>query len=544
MAIDATASEATSIAGALTPAPSPTTEPPAPYAPDAQREEKLKIFERCFRMLWPTPDPKIYIATSIERYARRQLANQRDPGFAAQDVVQDAFVALYEAWFDDVPPKPFPKNDEEFKALVFSTVRNRAHNYRRDASVLRRWLAKVFSERPTRLQRWIFGYPDAHPFLDAVVEASEHLPPKTRHVFREKWVQGYKRNEIAASMAIQVSTVDWHLRDANARLQGLLVDYTPERDENWILALDRAEEIAFPESSTNVKDRTSSSPRGMPWSSITRTRDESWKDPERERQNGRRPEPSRYSLERLEERVHIDEPLSVGGVIALHEPIRPRSWRLLGNIIQLVTLLPDLLYWFSAGRESRAARVGRALTDYLAGDARPEIVEAAEETLLADPLIVEFAGPLLMAWQMSPARTREAEVDVAWAEFQQRVGLSTAPPPREAVARIEGAARLRREFMVKHPRNRRWVQRLSGLLMLSVGAVVLGLAGMLYVSQGKTPMLVALADGGFCFVLMGLFHVQRGSVQALRRSRGLLFGIAGTAVVLTMDLIAVLKWLR
>ena len=154
----------------------------------------------------------------LVRYADRVL----DGADAAEDVVQEAFVRLWERRADW-------KQHRSARILLFTMVRNLAFNHRKSVGNRSRLLLL----RPSQA-----GPPPLTPAelaesgeLDRALEAAVRaLPPRRREVLLLARHDGLSRAEIAALLQLSPQTVANHLGLAVAELRRALAPYLPSSD--------------------------------------------------------------------------------------------------------------------------------------------------------------------------------------------------------------------------------------------------------------------------------------------------------------------------
>jgi RNA polymerase sigma-70 factor (ECF subfamily) len=154
---------------------------PVPGSPGSDREE----FERLFRAWYG-------------RLADYAMSLVRSPE-AAEDVVQEVFVAVWGRW-DRLPEAAL------LPAYLHRAVRNRALNHLRQQRTRDRWQAAAGPE------------PLVEPEAEAHLEESElakvlrdalaALPPRGREVFLLSRQQGLTYPQIAETLGISVKTVE------------------------------------------------------------------------------------------------------------------------------------------------------------------------------------------------------------------------------------------------------------------------------------------------------------------------------------------------
>ena len=114
------------------------------------------------------------------------------------------------------------------RAYLIRSVRNRCINYLNQEYVLRESVSLSTDE--LSVSEGLPGNRQQHP-LDILIEkeleekvtlAVRKLPKETRTVFEMSRFDGLKYNEIAEKLGISVNTVKYHIKNALARLSGVV----------------------------------------------------------------------------------------------------------------------------------------------------------------------------------------------------------------------------------------------------------------------------------------------------------------------------------
>jgi len=142
---------------------------------------------------------------------------------ASQDIVQDAFVALWE--------KRDSLEIESPKAYLFQTVRNRSLNYIRDTNI-HNTVEQELSRKLETAEKNLYSNPN-DPFVsllelelqDKIDKAISSLPDKCRQVYKLSRYKGLKNNEIAEMSGISMKMVEKHISKALRILRTELSDY-------------------------------------------------------------------------------------------------------------------------------------------------------------------------------------------------------------------------------------------------------------------------------------------------------------------------------
>ena len=128
---------------------------------------------------------------------------------AAEDVVQDAFVLLYEHR-EDLDPT------QSVRAYLYQTIRNRIVDRLRRAAV-RQQSFRLDLPRPS-VATPLRGL-EGREVREAVERAIESLPDRTREAFVLAYLQDLTYREVAAVMGITIKTVGHHVSAALAQLR-------------------------------------------------------------------------------------------------------------------------------------------------------------------------------------------------------------------------------------------------------------------------------------------------------------------------------------
>jgi RNA polymerase sigma-70 factor (ECF subfamily) len=136
---------------------------------------------------------------------------------AAEDVVQDAFVLLYEHREDLDPTR-------SVRAYLYQTIRNRMVDRVRRAAV-RSQPFRLDLPRPSAVTplRGLEG----REIREAVERAIETLPDRAREAFDLAYLQDLTYREVAEVMGISIKTVGHHISAALAQLRQALAPLLP-----------------------------------------------------------------------------------------------------------------------------------------------------------------------------------------------------------------------------------------------------------------------------------------------------------------------------
>ena len=150
-------------------------------------------------------------------YAPRliRFAEKFVSGFAAEDIVQDVFLRM---WDKRLPSLP----EEDARRLLFVATRNACLDWLRRETLER----EVMDERAEQLRREELDYFEAadelfmrRDLLRLLMSRVEELPERSRAVFRMSYMEGLKAAEIAEQTGVSVRTVENQLYRALAYLR-------------------------------------------------------------------------------------------------------------------------------------------------------------------------------------------------------------------------------------------------------------------------------------------------------------------------------------
>ena len=136
---------------------------------------------------------------------------------AAEDVVQDAFVLLYEHREDLDPAR-------SVRAYLYQTIRNRLVDQLRRAAVRRKNPSlDLLGPAPVTPLRRLEG----NEVREAVEHAIENLSDRAREAFELAYLQDLTYREVADVMGISQKTVGHHVSAALAQLRQALAPLVP-----------------------------------------------------------------------------------------------------------------------------------------------------------------------------------------------------------------------------------------------------------------------------------------------------------------------------
>jgi len=140
----------------------------------------------------------------------------------AEDIVQDAFVLLYEHREDLDPTR-------SVRAYLYQTIRNRLIDQLRRAAVRQHVsLLDLPMPSPATPLRGLEG----REVRESVERAVENLPDRAREAFSLAYLQDLAYREVAEVMGISPKTVGHHISAALAELRRVLAPLLPESRES------------------------------------------------------------------------------------------------------------------------------------------------------------------------------------------------------------------------------------------------------------------------------------------------------------------------
>jgi len=129
--------------------------------------------------------------------------------FQAEDFVQEAFIEVWNK-------RDIFRNENQFSAYIFSTVKNKCLNSIKRKLIEENYLSKQLKLETEELYHISFGLKE--PFVSmeeqlflALEKVISEMPEKCSTAFRLKWIEGKKIREIAEIMEISTTMVDKHL---------------------------------------------------------------------------------------------------------------------------------------------------------------------------------------------------------------------------------------------------------------------------------------------------------------------------------------------
>lgn len=149
--------------------------------------------------------------TGLVRFAMELAASKE----AAEEVVSDVFIQLWKNRGQE-------ERIQHLKTYLYTAVRNRCHNYHRDA-YKHQWQALDDVPEPSA--------DEIHPLLEykemkeCINLAIASLSPQCRTIFRLVREEGFKYKEVAAILDISPRTVETQLVRATGRLRQALQQY-------------------------------------------------------------------------------------------------------------------------------------------------------------------------------------------------------------------------------------------------------------------------------------------------------------------------------
>lgn len=167
-----------------------------------------EAFDRLFRALYPR----------LVHFGCRYLHNKS----VASDIVQDAFVALWEKRRSLDPSR-------SIKAYIYQIVRNRCLNYIRDHSSETVGLEEMTIPQTERQPAIEINTTDGPAeLIDHLQVWIEDLPDRQREAFKLSRFEGLDHEEIADVMEISSNTVNNHIVAALSKLNDRYDEYQKE----------------------------------------------------------------------------------------------------------------------------------------------------------------------------------------------------------------------------------------------------------------------------------------------------------------------------
>lgn len=186
---------------------------PTPLVSDADLLARLRggdhaAFDAIFRQ-WYEP---------VVRSANRVL---HDPG-VAEELSQDIFLELWRRRESLAP-------DSSVAGYLLQAVRNRALNHLRHLQVQRK--SAVYVEALSEPAEHADAETQAGELRDAIRDAIESLPPRTREVFLMSRERNLRYSEIAEQLGVTVKAVEANMSRALRQLREKLSPFLPSGDE-------------------------------------------------------------------------------------------------------------------------------------------------------------------------------------------------------------------------------------------------------------------------------------------------------------------------
>ncbi len=156
-------------------------------------------YEILFRQVFPR----------LEGYCRLFISDRQLAG----DIVQDCFLKLWEK-------RTSISDEKSVEALLYTMVRNRCLNYLRDNQKISypgNESLQQINELQFLYQLDFQGKEELsleEMLVDAIRDAIERLPPKTRLVFIKSKIEGQKQYDIADELNISVKMVEKYIKQA------------------------------------------------------------------------------------------------------------------------------------------------------------------------------------------------------------------------------------------------------------------------------------------------------------------------------------------
>ena len=156
-------------------------------------------YDQLFRQVYPR----------LEGYCRLFVNDRQMAG----DIVQDCFLKLWEI-------RKNISDEKSVEALLYTMVRNRCLNYLRDnhkISYPGTETLQQINELQYLYQIDFQGKEELsleEMLVEAILEAVEKLPQKTKTVFIKSKIEGQKQQDIAKELNISVKMVEKYMRQA------------------------------------------------------------------------------------------------------------------------------------------------------------------------------------------------------------------------------------------------------------------------------------------------------------------------------------------
>jgi RNA polymerase sigma-70 factor (ECF subfamily) len=154
----------------------------------------------------------------VVRSANRVL---HDPG-VAEELSQDIFLELWRRRGSLAP-------DSSVAGYLLQAVRNRALNHLRHLQVQRK--SAVYVEALSEPAEHADAETQAGELRDAIRDAIEALPPRTREVFLMSRERNLRYSEIAEQLGVTVKAVEANMSRALRQLREKLSPFLPSGDE-------------------------------------------------------------------------------------------------------------------------------------------------------------------------------------------------------------------------------------------------------------------------------------------------------------------------
>ena len=135
---------------------------------------------------------------------------------ASEDMVQEVFIHLWEKG-NDIEIKT------SFKSYVYAMVRNRCLNFLKSIKITDRYnLLELNTILISDYDVESFTLEDKKIVYHQVLRIVDNLPPKMQLIFKMKFMDNYKYNEIAEELGISVNTVKIQLKRAKSKINQLI----------------------------------------------------------------------------------------------------------------------------------------------------------------------------------------------------------------------------------------------------------------------------------------------------------------------------------
>ena len=162
----------------------------------------------------PTPTPLTHLFRSQHSHLLRFAQIRTGNPSVAEDLVQDAFLAVRRAYPD--------KGAEDLRPLLFTTLRNLTVNYLKSGDYRRQRASTEIGDVGDRLACHRSTTPERQVMHAQLLELAEQviaaMPPRKREALRLHRFEDLTYDEIAAHLSVSRSTVKKDIADAVAQI--------------------------------------------------------------------------------------------------------------------------------------------------------------------------------------------------------------------------------------------------------------------------------------------------------------------------------------